>query len=858
MTLEDDGVDTWDSGRRPGGASVEVPYEGRRLEPLTGYLWRVRVWDDEGAPSPWSDTACFEVGMGGTSAWTASWISWDEHVVAFEPATEAGPVDQVALGLTPVPHLRHGFDVAGGLRSARLYITARGLYEAHLNGVRVGDRVLAPGWTDYWRRLQYQAYDVTAMLTAGPNAIGVLLGDGWYSGYFGSDPKRSGAHYGAKPELLAQLHLHYRDGSSAWVVTDASWRSDWGAILHSDPLMGELQYPGLHPAGWTEAPFDDRRWHPVAARPLDGTPIVADPGPAVRVTQVLPPRSVDPLGDGTWLVDFGQNLTGWLRLSVDGPGGETIRVRHAEAVGADGRPYVDNLRSARQTDEFWTTGGREVFEPHFTWHGFRYAEVAGHPAPLTPGDVSALVVHSDVTAAGSFFCDDPVTERLDANIDWSLRGNFVGVPTDCPQRDERLGWLGDAQVFARTATYHRDVLAFFDKWLDDIVDAQHDSGAFSDIAPSLGIPWHGAPGWGDAGIIVPWTLYKVYGVLRPAARCYDAMTRWMEFLAAGNADHLRTRGLGNAYGDWLAPGGDDTPPELLATAYWAHDATLMARLADALGHAADARHYEHLASDITRAFGSAFVDPDGRVGSDTQTGYALALDMDLISPPLRTRAADRLVEALARRHWHLATGFLGVGSLLPALSANGHTDVAHLVFAQDTYPGWRYPVSQGATTMWERWDGWTEERGFQSPHMNSFNHYALGSVGDWLYRFVAGIDQPPGGVGFAHATVRPHPGGSLQWARATYVSVRGPISSHWHRQGGTLTLEVCVPPNVSATVHLPSTAPDRTLDQHGAGPDSVEGFCGGRDIRSAVFEVGPGSHRFTGPYPPPDPTAPTG
>ena len=631
-------------------------------------------------------------------------------------------------------------------------------------------------------------------------------------------------------------------------MTDPGWKANWGAILHADPLMGELQCSGLHPVGWDRAGFDDHGWHPVVARSRDRIPIVADPGPPVRVTEELPPLLITSGDDGRVIVDFGQNLAGWIRLGVNGTGGDTIRLRHGEMLGAEGHLYVDNLRTARQTDEYWTSGGHETFEPHFTWHGFRYVEVSGYPGPLAPADITAQVVHSDMEVTGTFECGDPAVNQLHANIGWGLRGNFISVPTDCPQRDERLGWLGDAQIFARTATYLRHVLAFFDKWLDDVVDAQRDSGAFTDFAPHLGVPWCGAPAWGDAGVIVPWTLYKMYGSLRPAARCYHAMGRWMEFISAGNPDHLRSHQLGNSYGDWLAPDRDDTPVELLATAYWAHDARLMGEMAQALGHGDDAFHYRKLADDIAEAFAAAFVGDDGGVVSDTQTAYALALHMDLVPIHLRDRAAGHLVDAIRARDWHLTTGFVGVGYLLPVLSSHGHSEVAYRLLDQETFPSWRYPIRQGATTIWERWDGWTEENGFQSPHMNSFNHYSLGSVGEWLYRFVLGIDQSPDSFGFERVRLRPHPGGSMSWAAGTFHSVRGPIASRWHRDGPTLSLEVSVPPGVRASVHLPTSDPGGARHSDGTGPRAIEPFCGNSRLHEAIFDVGPGTHHVVGQF----------
>ncbi|HUC06248.1 MAG TPA: family 78 glycoside hydrolase catalytic domain, partial [Acidimicrobiales bacterium] len=717
--------DTWSSGRHEGSECTDIAYGGPPLQPLTRHVWKVRIWGADDAVSPWSDAASFEVGPGPTEAWRALWIAWDPHAVSFEAATDTGPVDPVELGLEPVPYFRREFRAHGDVARARLYVTARGLYEARLNGQKVGTAVLAPGWTDYAQRLAYQAYDVTTLVAPGTNAIGLLLGTGWYCGYFGSHPKRRGAHYGDHPEVLAQLHLVYRDGTSEWVLTDASWKANWGAILHADPLMGERQYPALDPQGWDRAGFDDSRWFGVAVGPRDATPIVADPGPAVRVTETLAARTVTEGPGGTQIVDFGQNLTGWVRLQVEGGGGEQIRLRHGEMLGPDGELYVENLRTARQTDELWTSAGTDVFEPHFTWHGFRYTEVSGHHTALDPADICARVVGSDLAPTGTFECSDAGTNQLHANIDWGLRGNFLSIPTDCPQRDERLGWLGDAQIFARTATYLRDVLAFFDKWLDDVTDAQHPSGAFSDFAPSVRMPWGGAPAWADAGVIVPWTLWKMYGTLRPARRADDAMRRWMDFVASSNPDLLRTNDLGNNYGDWLAPGRDETPRELLATAYWAYDAALLADMEAALGHQDVATEYRELGDAVRRAFRRAFVDDDARLASGTQTAYALALDIGLLEPDQTVGAADHLVDAIRERDWHLSTGFVGVGHLLPALSAHGYSDVAYALLLQDSYPSWRYPISVGATTIWERWDGWTEASGFQSPHMNSFNHYSL-------------------------------------------------------------------------------------------------------------------------------------
>ena len=837
----------WDSGRIESSASADIVYAGLPLAAGGRYRWKVRVWDEAGLVSGWSEPGWFEVELDRTDGWHASWIGLGRFRGNVTPPAQAGPPDPVAKALNPAPYLRRAFTVDQPVAAARLYVTALGLYEARLNGRRVGDAVLAPGWTDYARRIPYQTYDVTGLLAVGDNVLGAILADGWYSGFYGFDAKRAGAHYGTAPELLAQLDITYADGSRGWIVTDEQWRSADGAIRHADLLMGERHDLALEPARWDAPGFDASGWRPVRVRDRDATPLVADPGPPVRVTQEIAPRSIATDDHGRHLVDFGQNLTGWLRLGVDGPAGAQVRIRHGEVLAADGTLYTENLRTARQTDEFTTGGGLEVLEPRFTLHGFRYAEISGYPGDIGQADIVARVVHSDIPAAGAFESSQPWLDKLARNIDWGQRGNFISVPTDCPQRDERLGWLGDAQVFARTACYNRDVAAFFAKWLDDVADAQLESGAFSDIAPVLSLRGAGAPAWGDAGVIVPWTVWKMYGDTGILGRHFGAMTKWMDYLERANPDYLRARGLGNSYNDWLAPGDDDTPHELLATAYWAYDAALMAEIADATGRADDAAGYRALWSKIRSAFAEAFVVADGQIASGTQTAYVLGLHMGLVPEDLRAASADRLVAAIRSAGWHLTTGFVGVGYILPVLSAHGHADVAYRLLEQDSAPSWRYMVEAGATTIWERWDGWTAERGFQSAWMNSFNHYALGSVGEWLHRFVLGIDQAPGTAGFGQLLLRPYPGGSLSWARGSYRSVRGPISTGWKQVGDRFTFWAELPPNVSASVRIPSDRADEVRDAAGNPPAALASFPGAREAHEAVFQISSGAHEFSGP-----------
>jgi alpha-L-rhamnosidase len=846
--LESEANLLWDSGRVESGRSVGIEYEGEALRSGSRCVWKVHVWDKDGVPSSYGGPAIFEMGLLEKSEWKGDWISLGKDPDKdFEPPT-GEEYDDLANGLAPSPHLRTEFLLDRPVRRARLYATARGVYELFINGTRVGEDVLAPGWTDYDRRVQYQTYDVTPLLAEGQNALGALLGDGWYAGFVGFDPKHRGALYGPRPQLLAQLHVEYEDGTRERIVTDRSWRCSTGPILFSDLLMGESYDARKEMPGWSDPGFDDSAWRGVDSGELGDANLVAQPDEGIRVTEELEAKTVTEPREGVYVFDMGKNMVGWVRLKVEGEAGTEVTLRHAEALNPDGTIYTTNLRSARATDRYVLKGeGEEVYEPRFTFHGFRYVEVTGYPGESPLEAVTGRVVHSATPPAGSFECSNGMVNELQENILWGQRGNFLSVPTDCPQRDERLGWMGDAQVFVRTASFNMDVAAFFEKWMADVEDAQSPEGAFPDVAPLLkgsglmDLRW-GAPAWGDAGIIVPWTIYRTYDDARIVERHYDAMVRWMEYLHKANPDLIRKNRMGNNYGDWLSPKGDYTPKHLLATAYWAYDARLMAEMAGAIGRAEDAKSYSDLNERIKGAFNEAYVSPDGRIEGDTQTCYLLALHMGLLPEELRPVAAEHLVGAIESEDWHLSTGFAGVGYLCPVLTDTGHTDVAYRLLLNETYPSWGYTIKNGATTIWERWDGWTEENGFQSPNMNSFNHYSLGSVGEWLYRYAAGIDL--GAPGYGHIVIRPHPGGDLAYARGEYDSVRGRISSYWKIEDGVFSLEVLIPPNTSATVHVPSTQGVSEGGRPVEEADGVELLRSGEG--ETVVSVGSGRYEFSG------------
>jgi alpha-L-rhamnosidase len=712
------------------------------------------------------------------------------------------------------------------------------VYEPHLNGRRVGDEVFSPGWTEYRKRVYYQTYDVTRMLRRGENALGFILGDGWAVGYVGLAGREN---YGVpRPRLLAQLHLTYNDGTTETVVTDGSWKAAYGPILEGDMLMGETYDARQELAGWDRPGFSDSSWQPVVVHDPWPAKIEAYPGVPVRKIMELKPQKVTEPSAGVYVFDLGQNMVGWARLSVTGPAGTKVRLRFAEMLNPDGTIYTTNLRAARATDTYILKGGgREVWEPRFTFHGFRYVEVTGYPDRPPADAITGIVVHSDMPKVGEFASSDPMVNQLQRNIEWGMRGNFLEVPTDCPQRDERLGWMGDAQVFVRTACYNMDVGAFFTKWMVDVEDAQRENGAYTDVAPHIAVG-AGTAAWGDAGVIVPWTIYQMYGDRRIIERHYDSMARWIDFLEKNSTGLLRPAA---GYGDWLSIGAD-TPKDVLATAYFAYSTSLLAKMARAIGREEDARRYEGLFGRIRDAFNRAYVTPDGRIKGNTQTVYVLALQMDLLPPEQRAAATRHLVEDIRSRGWHLSTGFVGTAYLNPVLTDVGQTDVAYRLLNQDDFPSWGFSIKQGATTIWERWDGWTPGRGFQNPGMNSFNHYAFGAVGQWLFGTVAGIRPDPQRPAFRHIVIHPELGGGLTSARARYDSLHGPIRSEWEQKDGRLTLNVEIPANTTATIHVPAAEGSR-VEEIGGAREAAGGLRPAlREDGAAVFEVGSGSYQF--------------
>lgn len=787
----------WDSGQVAGDA-ISATWGGTPLALFADVHWRVQVWDETGAVGPWSATARFAVGPRTSADWApAQWLScpWSVSTVA--------------------PDFRRSFITAVPVVEARLYATARGIFQATIDGQAISDEVFAPGWTDYKQRILYRGTDVTALLRQpGEHVIGVRLAEGWFKGPIGWEGQSQ--IWGGTTEFLMILRAVHADGSVSVITTDAQWRVANGPVSASTFLRGEFHDAGLANRGWDQPGFAATSWAPVRAKALDAVAIESHRAPPVRRLAELKPIAQWQIRPGVWILDLGQNIAGRVRLTITAPGGTTIKLRHGEMVNADRTLYVDNLRAAQSTDVYTCAGtGAETYEPEFTFHGFQYVEVSGWPGEPAPGAILGIVLGTDCPQAGTFACSEPLLNRLYSNLVWTQKANYLEVPTDCPQRDERLGWTGDAQAFIRTGAWNSDIASFFTKWHQDLRDAQTPEGAFPNIAPQvpgLGGAWGMAKGdaaWGDAGTVCPWTVWRVYDDRDQLAAAYPAMVRWVDYLERTAVEGTNLRFTRDkhfvVFGDWLSVDAF-TPWELIMTAFFAYSTQLTAEAATALGKTADATRLTELHAKITAAFIRAFVRPDGQVigwRSDkaTQTSQVLALHFNLLPEALRPAALDRLIALIEAKNWHLDTGFVGLPYLLPVLSANGRSDVAWRLLLTTTYPSWGYPITQGATTIWERWNGWKLGEGPADPGMNSYSHYAYGACGEWFFSDIAGIEllEP----GFRRFRVRPRLDGPLTHAEATHICLHGQIRSAWRKEAGQVTLEVTVPVGTTAEIHLP-------------------------------------------------------
>jgi alpha-L-rhamnosidase len=838
--------DLWDTGKVPANQTIQIAYQGKPLASRQACFWKVRIWDQNDKPSQWSSPARWVMGLMARGDWSAQWIG-----------DKLPSVETVAATM-----LRREFTLTARPKRAIVYASALGVYELHINGQRVGDQLLAPEFTDYHTRTQYQAYDVTALLRTGANVIGALLGDGWYAGSIGLAQalvKKPRNIYGDHPRLIAQLEIDLSDGRKARIETDDRWRTTReGPIRSSDILNGEVYDARREMMGWDSAGFDDRTWPAAEVAAQAGTQLVAQPNEPIRVSREIKPIAVNEPKPGVYVFDMGQNMVGWCRLKAQGAAATTVQLRHAEMLNPDGTIYMDNLRGARQTDSFTLRGvGNEAYEPHFTYHGFRYVEVTGLASKPSLDAITGRVFHSAMTETSGFETSDPLLNKLWQNILWTQRGNMQSIPTDCPQRDERLGWMGDIQIFVGTGIFNMDMAAFFTKWMRDVRDAQATDGRFADFSPhpfGKDKLFTGVAGWGDAGIVVPWRVWQHYGDRTLLVESFDSARRWVEFIRGNNPDLLWKNKRGNDYGDWLNSDtlvyegfprkGGQVPKEVFATMMFAYATDLLSRIATVIGKADEASKYRALFNDIRAAFNKAYVSEDGHIRGDTQAGYALALHFDLLPEGLRPAALRYMLDGISHYNGHMSTGFHSTYRMMLELTRAGQNEVAYSLINQRGFPSWEYSIDNGATTIWERWDGYVKGRGFQDKGMNSFNHYAIGAVGEWMARVILGINNDDAHPAYEHFTLRPYPGGGLTWARGHYDSIRGRIESSWSTTQGHLRYDVTIPANTTATVYVP--AKDAAAVMESGKPASAA--VGVQFLRmedgAAVFLVQSGKYSF--------------
>jgi len=790
--LEKKGKLIWTSGKVDGSQSVNVNYGGPALKSMQRAYWQVRIWDGKNKVSNWSKPAFWEMGLLETADWKASWIG--DGTVGKEGNSR------------PSPYFRKEFAVAKKVKSARIYVTAHGLYELFLNGEKVSNDLFTPGWTSYNKRLQYQTYDVTAQLGA-KNSLGAIIANGWFCGRIGWSGGKG--YYGSEPAFLLQLQINYTDGTSETVVTDKSWKTATGPILSSDIYDGEIYDARLEMEGWNRPGYNDNAWVVVKTPDLAKDKLVAPQGVPVKAIQEIKPVKLLTTPKGETVFDMGQNMVGWVRLKIQGKKGDRVTLKFAEVLDKEGNFYTDNLRSAKATNSYTLKGdGEEVYEPGFTFFGFRFVKLENFPGTPAIDQITGVVIHSEMAPTGTFTCSDSLINKLQQNIQWGQKGNFLDVPTDCPQRDERLGWTGDAQVFSMTAAFNFDVAAFYTKWMKDVTADQLPNGRVPHVIPDVLNGDGGSTAWADVAIIVPWTMYRIYGDRRILEVQYPSMKGWVDFMKErAGEDHLWTGD--NHFGDWLAFASDrsdytgaTTEKDLIATAYYFYSSTLLSKIAAILGNQKDAAAYAALAENIKKAFNAEFVSPNGRLVSHTQTAYALALAFDLLPDQLIPKAADYLAEDV-KKFKHLTTGFVGTPLLCETLSSHGYEDLAFTLLTRKEYPSWLYPVTRGATTIWERWDGQKPDGTFQNVGMNSFNHYAYGAIGEWLYSYVGGVRIDLEEPGYRHILLHPHTGGGLTYANTAFQSMYGEIQSNWKLEGDDFIYEVVIPANTTATVTLP-------------------------------------------------------
>jgi alpha-L-rhamnosidase len=896
-----DQADLWDSGKITEGETLHIEYHGKGLRSGQRCYWKVQSWNQDGKGSPWSSIAFWQAGLVDSTDWKAEWIAFEDK----------SPVhaDRAKLALPPARYYRRDFSAKKSIRRATAYASALGNYQLYLNGIEVSDGYFLPGWSDYLKRAYYQAVDVTSALNNGENCVGAIVTEGWYAGYVGYGllvgygPNKAGKNfYGKTPALFVQIEVEYVDGTRESIVTDPTWSvSNDGPIREADIIMGEAFDATKNDVNWCQVssvrkPSENTwKWEPAIPAASNGSTkatysdavekkvvelgfqkpfrMQAYTGNPVRAVQELPTKTISEPKPGVYIFDLGQNFAGVIRLKVNGRAGQQFKLRYGEMLHPDGRLMTENLRRARATD-FYTCNGNpdgETWTPQFTYHGFQYVEVTGFESKPKPEAVTGIVLTSDMPYESSFACSDNVLTQFWLNGQWTQKANFVEIPTDCPQRDERLGWMGDAQAYVRTASYNADIAAFFTKWLDDLEEAQRDFGAYPDYAPypmahGGGKATHGTA-WTDAGIICPWTIWKVYGDERVIQRHWASMTRFMDWRLKVDPE-LKGIKLGNPWGDWLNV-NENTPVEYIDLCYHAYDCLLMAELADAISKTSEAEVYISRLRKLQANFREQYVKEDDSLKVETQSAVVLAVTCGLIVNKNEAITLGKsLVSRIEANGNRMATGFLGTKSLLPALSQVGQHDLACKLFQSRQFPSWGYEASNGATSVWERWDSYTKEHGFDgvtgknNAAMNSFSHYAFGAVMEWAYRDLAGIESE--GDGFKNILIKPGiPSDSMtnidpsvppiHWAKADYMHQRGMIRCQWRRLpdvekpnsgAKVILIDITLPPNTQGRVLLPTKSDSVVTESQR--PLSESPFVKFHGIQSSVtpVEIESGTYHF--------------